>query len=109
MNINSVVNFAKSVAASEGGKTVAKVAKTIGNKAMVGFGYGASAGALILGTKVGYKAATKGVPAICKPVTDILDKVVAGEPDFTVTFHKVESPKKQDPKEENDSEKKSEE
>lgn len=106
INFNSIVSAGKAAVASEGGKAVVKVIKTVGNKALVGFGYGASAGALVLGTKVGYKAATKGVPAVCRPFVDILDKMVAGEDDFTVTFKKCEAPKKGDEtKEENDSEK----
>lgn len=107
MNISPVINAVKGFAASEGGKVIGTAAKKIGKKAVEGFAFGASWGMLIVGSKFGYKAATKGVPTVCKPIVDILDKMTAGEDNFTVTFHKVETPKTEEQK--NDSEQKSEE
>lgn len=95
MNIQVVVSAVKGFAASEGGKAVVKVVKTVGDKAMKGIAAGAGFGALVAGTKIGYKAAVKGVPAVLNPVIQVLDKMTTGEPDFTVTFHKVEEPKKE--------------
>ncbi len=108
INFNSVVNVVKGFAASEGGKAVINAGKSIGNKALKGFSYGAGVGALWVGTKFGYKAATKGLPAVCRPVEEILGHMTAGDPDFTVTFRKCEAPKKDEETKENDSEDKSE-
>lgn len=107
MNISPVVNAVKGFAASEGGKAVATAAKKIGSKALKGFTCGASAGMLVVGTRFGYKAATKGLPTVLKPVEEILAQMTAGAPDFTVTFHRVEAPKTEEQK--NDSEQKPEE
>lgn len=94
MNVTVVVDAVKGFAVSEGGKAVVKVVKSVGNKLLAGVAAGAGAGALVAGTQIGYKIARKGLPAVLKPVEQILDKMTAGEPEFTVTFHKVEEPKK---------------
>ena len=94
MNVSSVVSAVKGVAASEGGKAVAKVAKTVGNKLLSGIAIGAGTGAFIAGIQTGYKIAVKGVPAVIKPVEEILGKMAVGEPSFTVTFNEVKAPEK---------------
>lgn len=94
--ISPVLSAVSGFAASEGGKAVCKVAKNVAMKALQGFGAGASLGMLVIGSKFGYKAATKGVPAVCKPVVEILDKMTSGEDSFTVTFKKIEEKPKQE-------------
>ena len=108
MNISPVVSAVKGFAASEGCKALAVSAKKIGSKALKGFTFGASAGAVVVGIEFGYRTAVRGLPAVMKPIEEVLSKLTAGEPDFTITFHKVEDPNTEEQKAD-DSEKKSEE
>ena len=109
MNISPIVSAVKGFAASEGGKAVVKIVKNVGMKTLQGVGVGASAGMLVVGTKFGYKAATKGVPAVCKPIVEVLDKMTAGEPAFTVTFTELNAKKQAENQKADGSEEKSEE
>lgn len=94
MNIGVIVVKAKLIAASEGGKAVITAGKSIGDKLLKGVTYGAGIGAFVAGTKFGYKASSKGLPAVMKPVIDILENFTAGTPQFTVTFTDVREKEK---------------
>ena len=89
MNVKSIVIVAKRAAVSESGKAVISAAKTVGSKLLKGVVAGAGVGAFVAGSKIGYKAASHGLPAVLKPIGDVLDGICAGEPQFTVTFNAV--------------------